>query len=182
MTTKERILDSALVEFALKGYEGATIRSIAKRAGVNLAMISYYFGGKEGLYRSVLERHLDEFIDALKNIPEDELEAIRYFVSKHVDVLRKRGALMSVLVMREMVFQTSTFKELKKTFYKVIVEKLSTLVKRAMDKGYIRPMDVEFVVFYLMHIDFWFTFKFSDVPDNVLVDKIMEIFLRGVGA
>lgn len=54
--TRDRIVDAALAEFAAKGYAGARVREIAQRAGVNAQLISYYFGGKEGLYREIVER------------------------------------------------------------------------------------------------------------------------------
>jgi TetR/AcrR family transcriptional regulator len=54
--TRQRIVDAALAEFAAKGFAGARIRSIADRAGVNSQLISYYFGGKEGLYHEILHR------------------------------------------------------------------------------------------------------------------------------
>ncbi len=48
--TRARILDAAKVEFGAKGFAGARVSDIADRAGVNKQLISYYFGGKEGLY------------------------------------------------------------------------------------------------------------------------------------
>ena len=49
------ILEAAVAEFAAHGYAGARIASIATRAGVNQQLISYYFDGKEGLYRALSE-------------------------------------------------------------------------------------------------------------------------------
>lgn len=54
--SRERILEAALVEFGEHGYAGARISAIAGRAGVNQQLISYYFDGKEGLYRALSER------------------------------------------------------------------------------------------------------------------------------
>ncbi|GAA2402181.1 TetR/AcrR family transcriptional regulator [Nonomuraea africana] len=51
--TKQRIVDAAVEEFAAKGFAGARVSAIANRAGVNKQLISYYFGGKEGLYREL---------------------------------------------------------------------------------------------------------------------------------
>ena len=48
--TKAKILDAAKVEFGTKGFAAARVSDIAERAGVNKQLISYYFGGKEGLY------------------------------------------------------------------------------------------------------------------------------------
>jgi TetR/AcrR family transcriptional regulator, regulator of cefoperazone and chloramphenicol sensitivity len=53
--TRRRILETALDIFATEGYEGASTRLLAERAGVNLPAIQYYFGSKEGLYRAVIE-------------------------------------------------------------------------------------------------------------------------------
>src|SRR5690242_6664520 len=53
--TRRRILETALDIFAAEGYEGASTRLLAERAGVNLPAIQYYFGSKEGLYRAVVE-------------------------------------------------------------------------------------------------------------------------------
>lgn len=54
--TREKILEAALVEFGEHGFAGARISAIAARAGVNQQLISYYFDGKEGLYRALSER------------------------------------------------------------------------------------------------------------------------------
>jgi TetR/AcrR family transcriptional regulator len=54
--TRRRILDAALVEFGEHGFAGARIGAIARRAGVNQQLISYYFDGKEGLYKAVAQR------------------------------------------------------------------------------------------------------------------------------
>jgi TetR/AcrR family transcriptional regulator len=54
--TRRLILDAALAEFSEHGYAGARIRSIAARAGVNQQLVSYYFGGKEGLYEAMSQQ------------------------------------------------------------------------------------------------------------------------------
>jgi AcrR family transcriptional regulator len=54
--TRERILESALEVFSVRGFDGATTRDLAAHAGVNLGLIQYYFGGKERLWRAAVER------------------------------------------------------------------------------------------------------------------------------
>lgn len=58
--TRARILDAALVEFGEHGYAGARTSEIARRAGVNAQLISYYFDGKAGLYQALAERSRSE--------------------------------------------------------------------------------------------------------------------------
>ena len=60
--TRRRILDTAIEVFAAVGYEAASTRALAERAGVNLPAIPYYFGSKEGLYRAAIE-HIVREID-----------------------------------------------------------------------------------------------------------------------
>lgn len=61
--TRQALLDAALAEFSEKGRSGARTSSIAARAGVNKQLISHHFGGKDGLYRALVARWLDEEAD-----------------------------------------------------------------------------------------------------------------------
>src|SRR5690606_1212890 len=58
--TKDRILCAARKLFALKGFEGASVREIAKEGGVNIAALNYHFQGKLNLFHEVLDRVFDE--------------------------------------------------------------------------------------------------------------------------
>ncbi len=53
---REMIMEAAIQLFAVKGFEGTSIREIANLAGVNLAMINYYFGSKEKLFEYMVEQ------------------------------------------------------------------------------------------------------------------------------
>lgn len=56
--SRRLLLDAAMDEFAEKGFAGARVQDIADRAGLNKQLISYYFGGKEGLYRELHQQWL----------------------------------------------------------------------------------------------------------------------------
>jgi TetR/AcrR family transcriptional regulator len=56
--TRERILKAAFKEFAAKGFAGARVDVIARRADINKRMLYHYFGDKEGLFREVLRRKI----------------------------------------------------------------------------------------------------------------------------
>lgn len=60
--TRLRILQTALQVFAAEGYEGASTRTLAQRANVNLPALQYYFGNKEGLYRAVID-HIGDSVE-----------------------------------------------------------------------------------------------------------------------
>lgn len=58
--TRRRLLDAAETEFALKGFAGVRLREVAQAAGVQQALIHHYFTDKEGLYRAVLDRAIEQ--------------------------------------------------------------------------------------------------------------------------
>jgi TetR/AcrR family transcriptional regulator len=80
--TQKQILDAAELEFSRHGFKGARMSAIADSAHVTTAAIHYYFENKEGLYKAVLQRPVDEVqamvgqlnLDALP--PEDALKQI----------------------------------------------------------------------------------------------------------
>ncbi|MCO4761820.1 MAG: TetR/AcrR family transcriptional regulator [Myxococcales bacterium] len=62
-----RILDAADAVFGEQGFDGASARDVAERAGVNKALIFYYFRSKDGLFEKVLERYYDAHAIALQH-------------------------------------------------------------------------------------------------------------------
>jgi TetR/AcrR family transcriptional regulator, regulator of cefoperazone and chloramphenicol sensitivity len=62
--TRAKLLDAGIRIFASMGYEQASVREIAKMAGVNVAMVSYHFQGKAGLYSAVIQRIVELGEDA----------------------------------------------------------------------------------------------------------------------
>lgn len=57
--TRAGLLSAARAEFAERGFDGATVRRIAQRAGVDAAMVNHWFGGKEQLFTASIEMPLD---------------------------------------------------------------------------------------------------------------------------
>lgn len=57
--TRGEIVEAARAEFAERGYEGATIRGIARAAGVDAALVHHYFGGKEQVFVAAMELPFD---------------------------------------------------------------------------------------------------------------------------
>jgi TetR/AcrR family transcriptional regulator, regulator of cefoperazone and chloramphenicol sensitivity len=68
--TRRRILETAIEVFAAVGYEAASTRALAERAGVNLPAIPYYFGSKEGLYRAAIEHIVREIDHSMAPVAE----------------------------------------------------------------------------------------------------------------
>lgn len=62
LATRLAILEAALVDFAERGFDGASTRSIAHRAGLQQPLIAYHFGSKEALWKAVAEHFFAEIM------------------------------------------------------------------------------------------------------------------------
>ena len=134
---RDRILEAAGEIFAECGFRGATIRRICDRAGVNIAAINYYFGGKEKLYSEVL-RHWNEF--AIKKYPpllgvaaeapaEEQLKAfIRSLLFRLLD--KGKPAWFGKLMAREMTEPTKAFERLVKEIVRPRDRILASIVQK----------------------------------------------------
>ena len=61
--TRKRIIEAAEIEFADHGFDGVSVRQIALRADVPVALVNYHFGSKEGLYKAIFEMRAPMIID-----------------------------------------------------------------------------------------------------------------------
>ncbi len=77
--TQERILRAALREFAAKGFAGARVDEIARRARVNKRMLYHYFGNKDELFREILRRKIRERSGWAQVAPDDPAENLAYW-------------------------------------------------------------------------------------------------------
>jgi AcrR family transcriptional regulator len=92
-SARARILESATAEFAARGYDGARIDAIARRAGVNKALLYYYFPNKSELYRRLVLEHLAAAADALEAASSSDApatEAIEHMVLALFEILSAR--------------------------------------------------------------------------------------------
>lgn len=124
-TTRGRILDAALDLFGERGLNGVTVRDIAARAKVNVAAISYHFGGKEALYRAVAEAvsgsietraraRMAPLLDQPPRDAEAALAALEEFVATIADIIVGPEDMRRVarFVIREQMQPTRAFEVL----------------------------------------------------------------------
>lgn len=81
LDTRSRLLRAAEEEFAARGYDAVSVDRLARRAGVNKALIYYYFSSKHGLYRELIHTGLSRLVEPLRAVidgagtAEDKLDA-----------------------------------------------------------------------------------------------------------
>ena len=77
--SRERILTAALKEFAAKGFAGARVDFIARRAAINKRMLYHYFGNKENLFREVLRLKMAERLTWAEALSGDPAESLAFW-------------------------------------------------------------------------------------------------------
>ncbi|MEH7612167.1 forespore capture DNA-binding protein RefZ [Gottfriedia acidiceleris] len=65
LATKKKVIETALTLFKINGYQGTSVRDISKKANVNIATISYYFKGKQGLLEHIIVDFLEGYVEIL---------------------------------------------------------------------------------------------------------------------
>lgn len=104
-SAEERIKEAAHLLFTRNGYDAVKTRDIAKEAGINLALLNYYFRSKEKLFEIVMQENMKEFFVSIIQIINDETTSIQQkiekLVDKYIEILLKNPEL-PVFVMLHM--------------------------------------------------------------------------------
>ena len=85
--SKQRILDSAAKLFAQKGYDGVGIREICRDADANICMVSYFWGGKKGLYKGIVDNLVERQTAYAKKFFNFDIEPETLSKKEQVDLL-----------------------------------------------------------------------------------------------
>jgi TetR/AcrR family transcriptional regulator len=148
---KDHILDVAEKIFSDVGYDGASTRMISGEAGVNMAMLNYYFGSKEGLFMAVIERRISSFQNLLQNIGSDDSMTTWAKVEKYIDMYVER--VVNNNCFQKLLYQEmSVVKrgELGDRLTRVILQNTSEvkkILKEGVDKGeFNKDIDIELVI------------------------------------
>ena len=131
ITTEQIILEAAEQEFLDKGFAGAKTTAIAKRAGVNHAMIHYYFRTKENLFTMVFQQKIRILAESFSQSFNEELsffDQLKLAIGTHFDFIAANPRLL-FFVYGEII----TNDRRKKMLVQSVFPKLKGIVKRLKD-------------------------------------------------
>jgi len=97
-----QIIETAEALFAERGFDGTSVRDIADEAGVNVAMISYYFGSKEKLMEALFELRVGSVIIRVESLIKDEsltpIEKVNMLIDEHIDRVMQKQCFHKIMV------------------------------------------------------------------------------------
>ncbi len=144
--TEQKIIRAATEVFLHRGKDGARMQEIADRAGINKALLHYYFRSKDRLYQKVFETTVksvfDEFLDAILET-EDPVLFIKGFIENYIDALSRRPEMIRFIIweidqggeqigrMIQSIFSERGFSEIP----------IPLKIQQAIGRGQIRQVD-----------------------------------------
>ena len=196
------LIASACRLFAKLGLDKTSTRDIAQDSNVNISMISYHFGGKEGLYKQVLQ----DFAEAItKNIVLIEQKFISIDMTKNSfkeemsdiidNMIRTRieNPEICTLLSREKIEGMPLSREIHEKIFYPLVQKFLAIIDKAQKKKIVRT-DINPTLFFILMTEGLFGFfemaacktqlsnHYEDlVSDPVqLRNQIIKIYLEGI--
>jgi TetR/AcrR family transcriptional regulator len=132
------LIEAARQHFLSREFKAVSIREIAESAGVNGAMVNYYFGGKQGLYMAMVESVLTELDESLQELSTNNELTIADFGQSY-GLLLARNPWWPNFMIREVLFSEGPTKEaVVKKFGAIIGPKLLGLVQQEIENGHYR--------------------------------------------
>ena len=200
--SKKCILKAAASLFARLGLDKCSTREIAKEADANISLISYHFGGKEGLYKEVMRSYALEIKEQaqkiIKNIETTEITREIFIedmgkVVENIIQTRLKNPELSKILTREKLAGLPHSREIHSEIFYPLIQNFYKLIEIGQKNGFVKPDINPALFFILMSEGIWGFFvisecntKLSNDCENLLNNteklkkQILDLFLTGV--
>ncbi|TGA99237.1 TetR/AcrR family transcriptional regulator [Sporolactobacillus shoreae] len=149
--SKEAVIHSALKLFNMSGYDGTSVRAIAKDAGVNLALVSYYFGGKQGLLEYLMSAFFEGYLQELEQAERDSASKKDtcdrlVYIADMLITYQQKFFYLSRFCHREMTLDNQLVRELMSSYLMKEKYVLIRLFEKILPDAAMDPSAAEFAV------------------------------------
>ncbi len=198
LTIKQlQLLDTAESLFSQKGFDGTSVRDIAEAAGINTAMISYYFGSKEKLMEEIFERKSlnikEKVANLLKDDSLDPLEKMYSLVDMYIEGILSRKTFHRILLCEQIINQNPSIITMLDKMKTKNSEYINDLIRLGQKKGMFRKnIDIPMMtntlmgtVFHtLVNLDFYKTYHhmegLKDEEFERVVKKRLSVHIKNI--
>jgi AcrR family transcriptional regulator len=134
-----RIIEKAEHLFAKKGFDGTSVRDIADAAGINVAMISYYFGSKEKLMEAIFEVKIGRVQMRVEELLKDDsltpLQKVNILIDEQIERMLKSQQFYSIMICEQVNNSNPAIIEKVKQLKLRNAELIAELIKDGQKKG-----------------------------------------------
>ena len=149
MNAEEKIFEAAQDVFIQKGFDGARMQDIAEKAGLNKALLHYYYRTKERLFNAIFAKVFSHFIPKVVVFIESDatlFEKIEFFVHNYIDVIIKNPYIPN-FILNELNRNPDNIAKLLGEVTSDVRSnaflKFKELIKSEIVKGNIKPIEPE---------------------------------------
>jgi TetR/AcrR family transcriptional regulator len=142
INTEQQILNAAKTIFLRKGFDGARMQEIADEAGMNKALLHYYFRSKDKLFDAIFRDAFQQFLPRVSEIMISEkpfFEKVWSFVESYIDMLMENPHL-PIFILNELYRNPERLVNIIKGFG-VQPEIFAEQIKKEVESGNINPVD-----------------------------------------
>jgi len=188
---RNKLISIATRLFAERGLNGVSIREISKAAGVSISMISYHFGGKEGLYSSVLQEQFSGFehIEEINNADSEALSKIEAYI-RWIIVRHRNNPYLLRFYTSELTNPTQFFPLIVQPAIGKVIQILVQIIEEGISRNRFRkdlnPVDTVLAMAGMVNYYFLSTLATQELithspeRDEVLIRHYMDIFTKGI--
>jgi len=186
--TSGKILKAAAKLFARYGYDGVSVKAISREAGANSALISYYYGGKPGLYQAVLKQQAETLLRLAERLKEPgpaPLACILAFLDEVTGIFLKEPESLHVIY-REFLSPTEPGNDIVRqqmlAFYDRMMEafayaKARQSVKPETDSRRTAYVLICIIAFYLMTYNYEAISEANRLPGDDDFARLRLVYL-----
>ena len=152
LSTETKIKEAAIRIFTAKGFNGCTSREIAKEAGINVALLNYYFKSKGQLFDIVIASVLNDFTFSLIDVLKSNMSLVnkaRILIEKEYDYLSKHPERPSFII-NELGKKDKNYFECLDIVNELIETKIFQEVIEAQASGEMRKVDLVSLMLLIM--------------------------------
>lgn len=184
---KVRLLQAAKRLFATQGYDGTSVRQICEAAGANVALVSYYFGGKENMFQALfdtyfpnreLESHLQQHYEPVEGIKE---------IIRGVTLFRLKEPEMIALLQQEIALNSPRIAMIQNHAFPVW-RQLRDLLREGREQGLFRFRSLNNTFMSVIGVMLFHkqTYYFAPLLEqeqedlDMFIDDLFEFVMRGL--
>lgn len=189
---RQRILDAAIRLFSQKGFAAVGVREIAREAGVNISMISYYYEGKVGILKAIMEMFFQGYVQVF-DIPDAEQkdpDACAHEIFGNIVRFVRRNLELSLVAYNELPLEVPEIAQLKADWIKRMIKRAAWILERfgldpsdRIKVGVVGPTLFSMIMmhFRIRHIQQEvFGLRFDDAYYKLFTRMGVTLFLEGI--
>lgn len=149
--TEQKVLDAARIVFIAKGMDGARMQEIADKAGINKALLHYYFRSKENLFERVFTEAISKALPSIGTFMISEKpfwEKVEYFITSYINLIMENPFIPSFIVQEINRDPQNLIRLMRKN--NLDFSKIVATINRDIQSANLRPISAEHFIINLI--------------------------------